>query len=156
MRKRTSRCQETFSINQGPSLHKWREAIVWAVENTNPEYTGFARSAILKRKPEGSRAEVYQRVKDEYEKRLGLTLGSSVGFNDTFATNSQGRIIECGAIASLLVGHWKQARRKWSVQLDRQRGHVSLSKFLLGHASTVRVGSPLDTISSGHMTRRSW
>ncbi len=34
-------------------------------------------------------------------------------------SNSQGRIIECGAIASLLVGHWKQARRKWFVQLDR-------------------------------------
>lgn len=48
-----------------------------------PEYTGTALSAILKRKPGGSRAEVYQRVKDEYEKRLGLTLGSSFGFNDT-------------------------------------------------------------------------
>jgi glycine betaine/choline ABC-type transport system substrate-binding protein len=31
-----------------------------------PEYTGTALSAILKRNPEGSRAEVYQRVKDEY------------------------------------------------------------------------------------------
>jgi len=55
-----------------------------------PEYTGTALSAILKRKPEGSGAEVYQRVKDEYEKRLGLTLGSSFGFNDTFAMEIRG------------------------------------------------------------------
>src|ERR1700722_12684837 len=40
-----------------------------------PEYTGTALSAILKQKPEGGRAEVYKRVKDEYETRLGLTLG---------------------------------------------------------------------------------
>src|SRR5277367_7119871 len=55
-----------------------------------PEYTGTALSAILKRKPEGSRAEVYQRVKDEYEQRLGLTLGPSFGFNDTFAMEIRG------------------------------------------------------------------
>src|SRR5208283_1596371 len=55
-----------------------------------PEYTGTALSAILKRKPEGSRAEVYQQVKDEYEKRLGLTLGPSFGFNDTFAMEIRG------------------------------------------------------------------
>jgi osmoprotectant transport system substrate-binding protein len=55
-----------------------------------PEYTGTAMSAILKRKPEGDRAEVYRRVKDEYEKRLGLTLGPSFGFNDTFAMEIRG------------------------------------------------------------------
>ena len=55
-----------------------------------PEYTGTALSAILKQKPEGGRAEVYQRVKDEYEKRLGLTLGPSFGFNDTFAMEIRG------------------------------------------------------------------
>src|SRR5208337_529759 len=55
-----------------------------------PEYTGTALSAILKRNPEGSGAEVYQRVKDEYEKRLGLTLGPGFGFNDTFAMEIRG------------------------------------------------------------------
>src|SRR3984957_18323192 len=40
-----------------------------------PEYTGTALTAVLKQKPEGGRAEVYKRVKDEYETRLGLTLG---------------------------------------------------------------------------------
>ena len=55
-----------------------------------PEYTGTALGAILKRKPERSGPEVYQRVKDEYEKRLGLTLGPSFGFNDTFAMEIRG------------------------------------------------------------------
>ena len=55
-----------------------------------PEYTGTALTAILKQKPEGGRAEVYRRVKDEYEKNLGLTLGPSFGFNDTFAMEIRG------------------------------------------------------------------
>ena len=55
-----------------------------------PEYTGTALSAILKQKPDGGRAEVYRRVKDEYEKRLGLTLGPGFGFNDTFAMEIRG------------------------------------------------------------------
>lgn len=55
-----------------------------------PEYTGTALSAILKQRPEGDRSEVYRRVKDEYEKRLGLTLGPGFGFNDTFAMEIRG------------------------------------------------------------------
>jgi osmoprotectant transport system substrate-binding protein len=55
-----------------------------------PEYTGTALSAILKQKPEGDRAEVYRRVKDEYEKHLGLTLGPGFGFNNTFAMEIRG------------------------------------------------------------------
>jgi osmoprotectant transport system substrate-binding protein len=55
-----------------------------------PEYTGTALSAILKQNPAGSEAEVYRRVKEEYEKRLGLTLGPSFGFNDTFAMEIRG------------------------------------------------------------------
>jgi glycine betaine/choline ABC-type transport system substrate-binding protein len=55
-----------------------------------PEYTGTALSAILKQKPEGDSAQVYLRVKEEYEKRLGLTLGPAFGFNDTFAMEIRG------------------------------------------------------------------
>jgi len=55
-----------------------------------PEYTGTAQSAILKQKPEGGRAEVYRRVKAEYERHLGLTLGPSFGFDDTFAMEIRG------------------------------------------------------------------
>ncbi|MGA7301281.1 MAG: glycine betaine ABC transporter substrate-binding protein [Candidatus Sulfotelmatobacter sp.] len=55
-----------------------------------PEYTGTALTAILKQKVERDRAAVYQRVKSEYEKRFGLTLGPPIGFNDTFAMEIRG------------------------------------------------------------------
>lgn len=55
-----------------------------------PEYTGTALTAILKQKVGGDKAEVYQRVKSEYETHLGLTLGPPFGFNDTFALEIRG------------------------------------------------------------------
>lgn len=55
-----------------------------------PEYTGTALTAILKEKPVGTRADVYRRVKTEYERRFQLTLGPSLGFNDTFAIEVRG------------------------------------------------------------------
>jgi osmoprotectant transport system substrate-binding protein len=55
-----------------------------------PEYTGTALTAILKQDVGGDKAEVYQRVKSEYERRFGLTLGPEFGFNDTFAMEIRG------------------------------------------------------------------
>jgi osmoprotectant transport system substrate-binding protein len=55
-----------------------------------PEYTGTALTALLKEKPEGDRRQVYDRVKTEYERRFRLTLGSTFGFNDTFAMEIRG------------------------------------------------------------------
>jgi glycine betaine/choline ABC-type transport system substrate-binding protein len=55
-----------------------------------PEYTGTALTAILKQKVGDDKSEVYQRVKSEYEARLGLTLGPPFGFNDTFAMEIRG------------------------------------------------------------------
>jgi osmoprotectant transport system substrate-binding protein len=55
-----------------------------------PEYTGTALTAILKQKVGGDKTEVYQRVRNEYESRLGLTLGPPFGFNDTFAMEIRG------------------------------------------------------------------
>src|SRR5215469_9592408 len=55
-----------------------------------PEYTGTALTAILKQKPEGSRQDVYQRVKAEYEQRFNLTWGEPLGFDDTFAIEIRG------------------------------------------------------------------
>jgi osmoprotectant transport system substrate-binding protein len=55
-----------------------------------PEYTGTALTAILKQQTESERTRVYERVKSEYEKRLGLTLGPAFGFNDTFAMEIRG------------------------------------------------------------------
>jgi glycine betaine/choline ABC-type transport system substrate-binding protein len=56
-----------------------------------PEYTGTALTAILKRNAIDDRAEVYRRVKDEYEHRFTLTLGPAFGFNDTFAIEIRGQ-----------------------------------------------------------------
>ena len=55
-----------------------------------PEYTGTALTAILKQKPEGSRQDVYQRMKSEYNRQFNLTLGSPLGFDDTFAIEIRG------------------------------------------------------------------
>jgi glycine betaine/choline ABC-type transport system substrate-binding protein len=55
-----------------------------------PEYTGTALTAILKQDISRDKREVYERVKDEYERRFGLTLGPAFGFNDTFAMEIRG------------------------------------------------------------------
>jgi len=55
-----------------------------------PEYTGTALTAILKQGISRDKQDVYQRVKSEYERRLGLTLGPAFGFNDTFAMEIRG------------------------------------------------------------------
>src|ERR1035438_5435061 len=55
-----------------------------------PEYTGTALTAILKQTASGDKGDVYQRVKSEYERRFGLTLGPAFGFNDTFAMEIRG------------------------------------------------------------------
>ena len=55
-----------------------------------PEYTGTALTAILKEKPTGDRTQTYDQVKTEYSKRFGLTLGPTLGFDDTFAIEVRG------------------------------------------------------------------
>src|SRR2546421_5914384 len=66
------------------------QAILGGRIDIYPEYTGTALTAILKQKPEGNREQVFDRVKDEYEKRFRLTLGPAFGFNDTFAVEIRG------------------------------------------------------------------
>lgn len=55
-----------------------------------PEYTGTALTAVLKQTASNDKADVYQRVKQEYEKRFDLTLEPAFGFNDTFAMEIRG------------------------------------------------------------------
>ena len=47
-------------------------------------------TAVLKQQATGGRGDVFQRVKSEYERRFGLTLGPAFGFNDTFAMEIRG------------------------------------------------------------------
>jgi len=67
-----------------------QQAILSGRIDLYPEYTGTALTAILKQKVGSDRAEVYQRVKSEYETRLGLALGPPLGFNNTFAMEIRG------------------------------------------------------------------
>jgi osmoprotectant transport system substrate-binding protein len=67
-----------------------QQAILGGRIDVYPEYTGTALTAILKQQPTNNRAEVYGRVKSEYEKRFQLTLGPPLGFNDTFAIEIRG------------------------------------------------------------------
>jgi len=49
------------------------------------EYTGTALTAILKEKPSSDHEQVYERVKQEYNRRFGLHVGQPLGFDNTFA-----------------------------------------------------------------------
>ncbi len=67
-----------------------QQAILAGRVDVYPEYTGTALTAILKQNTGGNKLDVYQRVKSEYERRFGLTLGPALGFNDTFAMEIRG------------------------------------------------------------------
>src|SRR2546427_8122048 len=66
------------------------QAILGGRIDIYPEYTGTALTAILKQKPEGSREQVYNQVKNEYATRFALAVGPPLGFNDTFAIEIRG------------------------------------------------------------------
>jgi osmoprotectant transport system substrate-binding protein len=67
-----------------------QQAILAGRIDIYPEYTGTALTTILKQTSSGSKQDVYQRVKQEYEQRFDLTLGPPLGFNDTFAMEIRG------------------------------------------------------------------
>jgi osmoprotectant transport system substrate-binding protein len=67
-----------------------QQAILAGRIDVYPEYTGTALTAILKQDTSAQKEDVYKRVKNEYERRFGLTLGPAFGFNDTFAMEIRG------------------------------------------------------------------
>jgi len=67
-----------------------QQAILAGRIDLYPEYTGTALTAILKQNASGDKQDIYRRVKSEYERRFGLTLGPAFGFNDTFAMEIRG------------------------------------------------------------------
>jgi glycine betaine/choline ABC-type transport system substrate-binding protein len=89
-----------------------QQAILAGRIDIYPEYTGTALTAILKQSAGSDRAEVYRRVKSEYERRFGLTLGPAFGFNDTFAMEIRGadarRLnIKTLSQAAAFTPHWR-------------------------------------------------
>jgi len=67
-----------------------QQAMLAGLIDIYPEYTGTALTTILKQPISRDPHEVYQRVKEDYERRFGLTLGPAFGFNDTFAMEIRG------------------------------------------------------------------
>ena len=61
------------------------QAILAGRIDVYPEYTGTALTAVLKQPVSRDRHEVYDQVKQAYEKQFGLALGSPLGFDNTFA-----------------------------------------------------------------------
>lgn len=49
------------------------------------EYTGTALTAVLNESPQGTAADVYQRVKSEYATKFNLVVEPPLGFENTFA-----------------------------------------------------------------------
>lgn len=89
-----------------------QQAIVAGRIDIYPEYTGTVLNAILKEKAGPDHADVYQRVKTEYENRFGLTLGPSFGFNDTFAMEIRGEDarrlhLQTLSQAAAFTPHWR-------------------------------------------------
>jgi osmoprotectant transport system substrate-binding protein len=89
-----------------------QQAILAGRIDIYPEYTGTALTAILKQKAGGDKQDVYQRVKTEYERRFGLTLGPPLGFNDTFAMEIRGedaRRLDVKTLsqAAAFAPHWR-------------------------------------------------
>jgi glycine betaine/choline ABC-type transport system substrate-binding protein len=89
-----------------------QQAILAGRIDIYPEYTGTALTAILKQKANGDKQDVYQRVKNEYEHRFGLTLGPPLGFNDTFAMEIRGEDarrlnVKTLSQAAAYAPHWR-------------------------------------------------
>jgi len=89
-----------------------QQAILAGRIDVYPEYTGTALTAILKQNVNSDRQDVYQRVKGEYERRFGLTLGPALGFNDTFAMEIRGEDARRLGIKTLsqaaeFAPHWR-------------------------------------------------
>ena len=62
-----------------------QQAILAGRIDIYPEYTGTALTTVLKQSPGRDPKDVYQRVRQSYEKQFGLTISPPLGFDDTFA-----------------------------------------------------------------------
>jgi osmoprotectant transport system substrate-binding protein len=89
-----------------------QQAIIAGRIDVYPEYTGTALTAILKQNASRDKEDVYQKVKSEYERRFGLTLGPALGFNDTFAMEIRGEDarrlnVKTLSQAASFAPHWR-------------------------------------------------
>ena len=76
------------------------------------EYTGTALTAVLNEKPEGTAADVYNRVKNAYAERFHLEVTEPLGFENTFAMVIRGDDAEKLHLRTLsdlasITPHWR-------------------------------------------------
>jgi len=95
-----------------------------------PEYTGTALTAVLKEKPQGDPGAVYTKVKSKYENRFKLTLGPTLGFNDTFAIEIRGDDARhyCVKSISQVAAHTPRWRAGFGYEfMERPDGYKGLA-----------------------------
>ena len=116
-----------------------------------PEYTGTALTAILKQKPSGTSAEVYQRVQEEYKRRFNIEVGQPLGFNNSFALVIRGddaRRLKLQTISDL-ARYAPQWRMGVGYEfLERPDGFAGLSK-----AYNLHFGEPPRVMDLGLLYR---
>ena len=108
-----------------------------------PEYTGTALTAVLKEKPSGDEAEVYERVRSGYTQRFQFVVMPSLGFNNTFA------VIIRGEDARRLNIHTLSEAAKYSPQwkaafgyefMERPDGYPGLARTYNLHFAPAAAG----------------
>jgi osmoprotectant transport system substrate-binding protein len=107
------------------------------------EYTGTALAAILKEQATGDARSVYQRVKNEYQRRFGLEVMPPLGFNNSFAIVMRGEDARQLGLKSLSGLAAVAPRLRMGVGyefLERRDGYQGLAKtYGLRFAEAPRV-----------------
>jgi len=120
-----------------------QQAILAGRIDTYVEYTGTALAAILKEQCSGNPAAVYQRVKDEYQRRFDLDVMPPLGFNNSFAMVVRGdeaRRLGVTTLSQLAPFAPKMQLGVGYEFLERQDGYKGLVKtYGLRFAETPRV-----------------
>ena len=93
-----------------------QQAILSGRIDVYPEYTGTALTAILKQQASNDKADVYRRVKSQYEHRFGLTLGPCFRLQRHFCDGNSRRGRSAAEHPDVVAGskvHVAMARRIW-------------------------------------------
>src|SRR5438445_13548137 len=107
------------------------------------EYTGTALTAILKEKPTGDRQAVYDLVKQQYDRRFGLQVQPSLGFNNSFAMVIRGE--DARRLHLRTLSQAEQYSSAWRLGvgyefMERPDGYAGLAKtYDLHFAAAPRI-----------------
>ena len=107
------------------------------------EYTGTALAAVLKEKPSSNPQQVFSEVKAEYQRRFGLQVMPSLGFDNSFAMVMRGEDARSMKISRLSQLSQFSSKMRMGVGyefLERSDGYPGLvSAYQLKFAEPPRV-----------------